>query len=128
MNKYRLLTKDGYPESFYVKGLCYDEGICVDICVDKGVYSIKDLALLFPNDWELVSGVDELKDLEKRAKELGYTLVKEEPNNKWVVAGNKYLYQDDYLRIEDSEDGESVYIQEKDLDEVIHKIQSIRNS
>jgi hypothetical protein len=124
MAKYRLLTKDGYPEYYYVKGGCYDE----DLSFSKGGCTISELACSFPNDWELISDVDDIKDLEKRAKELGYILVKEEPSNEWVVAGNKYLYQDSYLRILDDEDGESVYIQEEDLDEVIQKIQSIRNS
>ena len=71
--------------------------------------------------------LDGLNALKKKAKELGYTLVKEDPSE-WVVGRNKYFYEDDYLRIQDIEDGEYVYIQEDDLDEVIQKIQSIRNS
>jgi hypothetical protein len=71
--------------------------------------------------------LDGLNALKKKAKELGYTLVKEDPSE-WVVGRNRYFYEDDYLRIKDIEDGEYVYIQEDDLDEVIQKIQSIRNS
>lgn len=121
MTKYRLLTQDGYPGATLRADGIYEESF-----IPYGTMTIKQIASAWPNDWELVGNVDELELFKKKAKELGYTLVKEEPSNKWVVAGNQYLYQDDYLRILDNEDEESVYIQEKDLDEVIEKIQSIR--
>lgn len=121
MTKYRLLTQDGYPWA-----TLRANGIYAEDFIPYGTMTIKQIASAWPDDWRLMDDVDELELFKKKAKELGYSLVKEEPSNKWVVAGNKYLYQDDYLRIEDNEDKESVYIQEKDLDEVIEKIQSIR--